>query len=182
MDASVKERVLKKFVEILSQNGIENTTTRQLYGAAGVGSTMVYEEWGSKENMVIAAGKYITDVISQDVGSELHEYARNYTVLGEYFFNVFKRHREEMRFCIQLMSSPNEKYSVVHKHIGQAFEEWSNELADILDIDRKLFFGSYLLFMSSIYFYCMTGNEAESRWQRFHLYEEFNHLKETEKG
>lgn len=176
MNAEEKTRILGKFVEILSTNGIESTFTRQLYGAAGVGSTVVYDEWGSKENMVMAAGEYITEVIVNELRCELLNYADNNVAMGEYFFRIFQKYKKEMRFCIQLMSSPNPKYSVSNHCARGKFLAWSDELAEIFGVEKKEFRGNFMTFLATMYFYCMTEDEEVSRIQRFHIYESFKKI------
>lgn len=176
MTSEERSAILSKFVEILSANGIENITTRQLYGAACVGSTIVYDEWKSKEGMIIAAGNYVTEIIVNELRSELFAYASNNVAMGEYFYRTFKKYINEIRFCIQLMSSPNPKYSIPRNKVKDMIFAWCDELADVMGVDAEALRGNFTTFISALYFYCMSEDEDVSRIQRFYLYDLFKYI------
>lgn len=170
MNVHIKNEMLKKFIEKFSETGIENTSIRDLCKHAGVNSKDVYQLFENKENIVIQAGLYVNNIIETELRKHIEEYANNNVLMGEYFFDTFKKYVKEIRFCIQLMSSPNPAYQQLSSGCAN-IRAWSDEVAGILGIDKDKFEALFLLFMSMMYYYCMTGDERAAKIQRYYLYE-----------
>lgn len=170
----MKERnmndVLKKFIEVFVENGIESTNIRALCKGANISSETVYEIYRNKEEIVVACGMYVTKHLECELRSGVKDYAHDNYAMGEFFFETFKKYKDEIRFCIQLMTSPNPAY----KGIGESCPDmrvWSDEVADVLCVDKDMFEINFRLFISMMYYYCMTGDEEGAKKQRYALYE-----------
>ena len=50
----------------------------------------------------------------------------------------------------------------------------SDMIAENIGADKAMFEDKFLLFMSVIYYYCMTGDEENTQKQQYAIYEEVN--------
>ena len=67
-----KERILQATLELFQVYGIKKTTTNDIAQKAGVSPATVYNHFGSKEDLVLAAVKYFLDSTAEDI-SEIFE-------------------------------------------------------------------------------------------------------------
>jgi len=170
MDKYNRIPMLKKFIEVFVSDGIEKTNMRSLCKNGNISSQTLYEIYNSKEEIIIACGTYVTQHIEFELRAGIKNYANDNVAMGEYFFETFKKYKDEIRFCMQLMTSPNPAYKGICDHRPD-MRKWSDEVAEVLNVDKDMFESNFRLFMSMMYYYCMTGDEEGAQKQRFALYD-----------
>ena len=172
MYAQSKNELLSKFLDIFIQHGIENTTMRMLCQGAQINPNTVYQIFKNKEEIIINCGFYATQLIENELRLGAPNYCSDQTAMGEFFFKTFRKYKKEIRFCIQLMTSPNINFKQTEEVFEQKMFAYSNELASILGMKINGFEMYFRLFMSMMYYYCITGDEAGAKKQRQYIYGE----------
>jgi len=160
-----KNATIAKFVEVFETHGIEETSLNKLCDYGQINRNTVYQMFYNKEEIVTACGDYVTKLIETELRHGLLKHNGSSEELGEFFFEAFKEHKNKVRFCIQMMTSPNDSYNAVSKHCEKMIRSWSDEVAAALRYDKDFFEAKFRLFLSVMYHYCMTGDEDGTKIQ-----------------
>lgn len=175
-----KNKLLGEFLAVFIKNGIEKTGMRLLCQCANVNPNTVYRIFESKEEIIIACGMYVIENMERELKNGLGQYVADNVATGEFIFKTFKKHRDEVRFCIQIMTSPNEGYSQLAQHFAAKVQKnihnCSNIVAKNIGAEEVMFEDKFWIFMSVMYYYCMTGDETNTMKQRYALYEEVKRI------
>jgi len=165
-----RNRVLERFLPAFVEHGIENTSISKLCDYGRINPNTVYQIFESKEEIVISCAQYVTDKMVYELRKGLNQHTGSSQELGEFFFAVFKKYKNEIRFCMQVMTSPNERYNFARNSSEDMIRTWSDEVADVLGYEREWFECKFRLFLSVMYHYCMTDDEKSAEKQCRFIY------------
>ncbi len=159
MYSADKTETIRKFVEVFEQYGIEAASISKLCDYGKINRNTVYQMFYNKEDIVLSCGNYVVSLLESEIHAKRKGIAMSSEELGLMFFDVFKKHIKKVRFCMQLMCSPDPAFANVKQSSEQAITDWSNTIADSLHYGREWFEVKFRLFLSVMYYYCMTENE-----------------------
>ncbi|MBQ4631584.1 MAG: TetR/AcrR family transcriptional regulator [Clostridia bacterium] len=168
----VEKTFLEPSFEYLVENGLENTSIRDLCKAMGVSSGSVYYWFVSKDDVYISAVKYGLSKIVNELFTIAFERMGNL----EYFFDTFldevDKYKKEFRLVFQVTSSPvyGERMRNKAEEFKFMYEKYISMLSEMLGCDTKFMTSVVYMIMALLVDYVMWEDLPTSKMQLDSLY------------
>jgi len=171
----VKNEFLKTSFEYLVQNGLENTSVRDLCKTIGISSGSLYYWFEGKDDIYINAAKYgltkVTDYLFKKAFSalkEMNDFKRFFDNALDYFDNV----KKELRFIYQVATSPvyGERMRSTAGVLNESYEKYIEELSKLSNCPLEVLTPVVFLFISALLDYVVWEDRPVSKMQIDYLY------------
>ena len=168
-----KEEILDKCIGIFAENGIENTAVSVICRKMPINPATLYKFFSSKKEIISECVKRCSSNIETELLNGMKKYENDIRGMGEFFFDVVKRNSKGMRFCVQVLTSPNSEndFNSPTLYFRNKDAVYSNIIAEIVGVDTKIFEPYFRLFLSVMYYYVLTDDEKQCNVQRLKIYE-----------
>lgn len=180
----IKEKLVSTAFEYLVENGLENSSIRDLCKAIGISTGSLYYWFDSKESIYIAAVKYGINMVS----SELFKYAFDTIHSPRNFFKGYiteiDKYKKEFRLILQVASSPVygetvRKSSFAFKDV---YDKYIRELAEIIGCTAMDLAPVIYSLISILTDYVIWEDKEVSVMQVDFLYESLDRIRKKEEG
>ncbi|MBQ4629683.1 MAG: TetR/AcrR family transcriptional regulator [Clostridia bacterium] len=168
----VEKAFLEPSFEYLVENGLENTSIRDLCKAMGVSSGSVYYWFESKDDVYISTVKYgLSKIVN-----ELFTMAFQRMSKLEYFFETFldevDKYKKEFRLVFQVTSSPiyGERMRNKAEEFKFMYEKYISMLSEMLGCDIEVMTSFVYMIMALLVDYVMWEDLPTSKMQLESLY------------
>lgn len=131
-----KQRIIDAAIEVLKENGIENTSMRKIAAQAGLTTGAIYHHYSNKDEMLFDVMKHslqFTHKIANSVKNE--KSLRGEELLNEILSQVAKRisKADQQRLHILLLSDILSRESGIKERYEKNYREIINNTADLFE-------------------------------------------------
>lgn len=128
--AMKREEILKSCFECLVKKGLENVSLRDLSNDTGLNSSSLYYWFHDKDDIVLNATEYGINAVLTELFEYTFKNIDDTEKMCNGFTRVVKRRSSELKFIIQIATSPQYGKKIVE--MSEDFEEYYAKFAEVL--------------------------------------------------
>jgi len=172
----IKEELMEKSFEYFSQNGLENTSLRDLCKGIGVSSGSMYYWFDNKEDIIITTAKYALEKAVDEIFNVAFDGMKDLEDFFERVFEAIDEHIPEMRFICQVATSPyyGDRLRKKSKKLYDGYDIYVQKLAEITDTSAEVMKPVVYMFMSVLLHYIIWNDHDVAMMQGKALYQYLN--------
>lgn len=180
----IKEKLVSTAFEYLVENGLENSSIRDLCKAIGISTGSMYYWFDGKESIYISAVKYGINKVS----SSLFQYAFDTMHSPRKFFKGYlseiDKYKKEFRLIIQVASSPlyGEVVRTSSLSFKAVYDKYIDKLSDIIGCTPIELAPVIYSLISILTDYVIWEDKEVSVMQVEFLYESLDRIRKKEEG
>lgn len=160
-----KLEMLEKILLLYVNQGLDNTSMRDVAKLLDINISTLYDYFASKEDLVMETARFYMLGLKNKLLEKHISIDPDMKKEVKFLFDILVEEKENLRFIYQVISSPTygERGRKELKEIYTEYFSFSDLLADAYKIDRKIFEAAFMLFVSVIHDYCLWDNEEYAR-------------------
>lgn len=130
------EQFIKEIFEFVCQNGLENTSIRDICMDTGMSTGSLYYRFKSKEGVVISVGTYGLNKVADDLFSYALSTIGELKVFFDSFLGIVKTRQPELRAVYQIATSPvyGQNMRKMAETLNIRYEKYIERLSNVLRI------------------------------------------------
>lgn len=152
-----KKYVLLKCFKCLTKIGVEQITTRNFSDETGMATSSLYYWFKDKDELIVDATEFGLHYIVEKLFRYALDNINNVEYLCNEFYKIADEYKMELRLILQIVNSP--KYGErIREHSGslsRIYDEYTDELAEAINVNCSDIRGVVDLFISTITYYVM---------------------------
>ena len=168
----IKEELMEKSFEYFSQNGLENTSLRDLCKGIGVSSGSMYYWFDNKEDIIITTAKYALEKSISDIFNVAVDGMMDFEGFFEKVFIAIEKYMPKLRFIYQVATSPyyGERLRKKSRQLYEGYEIYAHKLAETADVSVDVMRPVVYMFMSILLHYIIWNDSDIAMMQGKELY------------
>lgn len=155
-DVNKKEILLKCF-KCLTKIGVEQVTTRTFSDETGMATSSLYYWFKDKDEIIVDAAEFGLQYIVEKLFRYALDNINDVKNLCNEFYKIADKYKMELRLIFQIANSPKygEKIRGHSDSLSHIYDEYTDKLADAMNVSSLDIRGSVDLFISAITYYVM---------------------------
>lgn len=168
----VKYEVLKTSFEYLVQNGLENTSVRDLCKAVGISSGSLYYWFDGKDDIYISVAQYGLARVAEVLFDFAFGTIQNLEKFFEESLDAIDKVKMELRFIYQVAASPvyGERMRLKADALHVSYSRYVSELSKKLGCTEEILRPVVFMYISVILDYVVWEDKSVSQMQLKYLY------------
>lgn len=158
---------LDRCFKYLVQNGLENTSLRDLCKGTGISSGSLYYWFNNKDKLFLEATQYGLATVSDSIFKFIFEHINNLDYFFENFLKEVDKHRMSLRYIYQVATSPI--YGEHMRESAIAFNEnyirYADKLCDEFGCSSEAIRPVVFMFASIVLDYAVWGDVSVTKLQ-----------------
>lgn len=136
-----KNEILRKCLECLVKNGLENTSIKNFSDATEMSASSIYYWFKDKEEIVVDATKYGLNLVADELFGYVRQGIKNGDIIKllRNFPDIIMKYKLELRFVYQVATSPQygEKIRSMTEELDDRYDECAKKLSKQLNMPYK---------------------------------------------
>ena len=159
--AEKKQNMMDTILQLYVNQGLENTSMRDVAAALKINVSTLYGYFRSKEDMVIEVTKHYMEQLEEKFEEEHRHIAPDLKTEVQHIFRLLTGEKQSLRFIYQVVSSPlyGERGRRELEKIYSEYMKFSEMLAVAYHIDPDRFEEAFLLFVATVHDFCLWDTE-----------------------
>lgn len=176
MKVQVVKDVEKTFLEpsfkYLVQNGLENTSVRDLCKAMGISSGSIYYWFEDKDDIYISTVKYGISQVANKLFDTLFEKIHDPKLFFDTFLDEVDKYKLELRLIFQVTTSPvyGERMRDKAEDFKDVYAKYIEQLSKILNCDTEFLTPMIYMIISVLVDYVVWEDYEVSKMQLETIY------------
>lgn len=172
----VEKEFLKPSFEYLVENGLENTSVRDLCKAMDISYGSIYYWFEGKDDIYISVVKYGIGKVAEKLFSFAFETMHNPKLFFDTFLDEIDKYKLELRLVFQVTTSPvyGERMREKAEGFKDVYENYIQKLSVIADCDPEFLAPIIYLLISVLVDYVVWDDRDASEMQIKSLYNYMN--------
>ena len=168
----IEKEFLEPSFQYLVENGLENTSVRDLCKAMGVSYGSLYYWFDGKEDIYINVVKYGVEKVADKLFKVAFERMHDPKLFFDTFLDEVDKYRKELRRVFQFATSPDYGKAVQKKseEFKAVYEKYIIELSHLTNIKPEIMAPIIYLLISILVDYCVWEDREASDMQMKFLY------------
>lgn len=172
-DEIQNDSMLKAIFYCMVENGIENTTMREISKATGLSASSLYYRFKDKEEIIIVATSYGFKAVSNELFWLALEKINNFDELLKTFIDNLEGRKQQLKFVYQVALSPvyGEHFKEQVRSNNRIIKKYNATLAATLKCQPDQLIYYVELFISVIREYIIWENKTDLKMKLNFIYE-----------
>ncbi len=175
------EQFIKEIFHFVTENGLENTSIRDICMDTGISIGSLYYRFKSKEGIIISAGMYGLNEVADELFSYAISTISELNVFFDSFLELVKTKQPELRAVYQIATSP--VYGDEMKKSTQIqdarYNKYIERLANVLRISKEKLIPIVYMIISVVFDYAVWDNYKIAKMQMDILQELLSNIKKS---